>query len=157
MHPNDAGHIRIAGLLAPIISARIGTTASPTPTPTPTPSATPTPTPTPTTSASCAVRYAVTNQWQGGFQGEVTVTNTGTGSIDGWTLTWSFAGGQQLSQAWNATYAQTGATVTVTGASWNASIPAKGSASFGFIAGQPGINSAPTAFNLSGKACAVTS
>ncbi|MEV4532031.1 cellulose-binding domain-containing protein [Streptosporangium sp. NPDC049304] len=103
------------------------------------------------------MRYAVTNQWPGGFQGEVTVTNTGTGSIDGWTLTWSFAGGQQLSQAWNATYAQTGATVAVTGASWNASIPAKGSASFGFIAGQPGINSAPTAFKLSGKACAVTS
>ncbi|MFI2713900.1 cellulose binding domain-containing protein [Micromonospora sp. NPDC018662] len=128
-----------------------------TPTPTPT-GPSPTPTPTPTTSTppptgACQVTYAITSQWPSGFQGDVTIRNTGTTPVNGWTLRWSFANGQQLNQAWGATYAQSGAQVTATNVAYNGSIAPGGTATFGFIASQSGSNTAPTAFTLNDQAC----
>lgn len=108
-----------------------------------------------TGAASCSVTYTVSGQWSGGFQGDVTVHNTGGTTVNGWTLTWSFADGQQISQGWNASFAQAGSTVTATNASWNATIAPGGSASFGFIGSLTGsTNSKPTSFTLNGAACA---
>ena len=45
--------------------------------------------------------------WNGGFQGEVEVT-AGSSAIKGWTVNWTYAGGQQVSSAWNATVASSG-------------------------------------------------
>src|SRR5579875_931215 len=70
-----------------------GTTPTPTPpTPTPTPPMTPTPTP-PSGGSSCHVAYTITNQWQGGFQGAISITNTGSSAINNWSLVWTFANG----------------------------------------------------------------
>lgn len=104
---------------------------------------------------ACAVAYRVANQWQGGFQGEVTIRNTGAAPVSGWALRWSFAGGQTVSQMWNATPSQSGAQATATNVGWNQLIPVGGSASFGFIGTWNGANPAPTAFALNGSACAV--
>ncbi|XVQ90208.1 cellulose binding domain-containing protein [Microbispora siamensis] len=82
-------------------------------------------------------------------------SHTGSAAVGGWRLTWSFPNGQQISQAWNGAYSQSGSTVTVTDAGWNAAIPAGGTAAFGFIAGQSGANGEPTAFALNGTPCAV--
>ncbi|SCG37356.1 cellulose binding domain-containing protein [Micromonospora coxensis] len=71
---------------------------------------------------SCAAAYRVVGQWSGGFQAEVTVTNTGTAPLAGWRLTWSFSNGEKISQAWNATVAQDGSTVTATNATFNANL-----------------------------------
>ncbi|WP_442929865.1 cellulose binding domain-containing protein [Micromonospora sp. WMMC241] len=133
-----------------------GGSGSPTPTPT-----TPTPTPTPTTStpppaASCQVTYAITSQWQDGFQGDVTVRNTGTTPVNGWNLRWSFVNGQQINQAWGATYTQSGTQVTATNAAWNGTVSPGGTVTFGFIASWSGANAKPTAFTLNGQACGVT-
>src|SRR5690349_18326844 len=59
----------------------------------------------------CRVNYAVTNQWQGGFGANVTITNLGD-PVTGWTLIWSYAAGQTVAQAWNATVSQSGAQVS---------------------------------------------
>lgn len=91
----------------------------------------------------------MTSQWQGGFQGDVTITVTG-GTVDGWTLGFAFAGGQQVSQVWNATLAQSGSTVTARDVSWNSHL---GSASFGFLGSWTGSNPVPTSFTLNGTAC----
>ena len=40
----------------------------------------------------CRVDYQITNQWQGGFGANVTVTNLGD-PVNGWALTWSYAAG----------------------------------------------------------------
>ncbi|MBS2966283.1 putative Ig domain-containing protein, partial [Actinocrinis puniceicyclus] len=40
---------------------------------------------------TCQVSY-VKNEWGGGFTANVTVTNTGTSTVNGWTVTWSFPG-----------------------------------------------------------------
>ncbi|MEV4831940.1 cellulose-binding domain-containing protein, partial [Micromonospora sp. NPDC049257] len=133
------------------------TTAPPTtPPPTTAPPTTPPVTTPPAGATGCAVGYSVTGQWQGGFQGEVTIRNTGTAPVDGWTLQWSFADGQRISQAWNASYTQSGGTVRATNADWNGAIAAGATTSFGFLADATGANSRPTGFALNGTACALS-
>jgi endo-1,4-beta-xylanase len=102
------------------------------------------------------VTYKVTNQWSTGFQGDVTVRNDGTASMTGWTLRWSFADGQALTQSWNSAFTQAGAAVTVTNASWNGTLAPAGTAGFGFLANWSGANRVPTGFTLNGTACAVS-
>src|SRR5690349_8375566 len=61
--------------------------------------------------AGCSVNYAVSSQWQGGFGANVSITNLGD-PLTSWTLTWSYAAGQTVTQAWNATLTQSGSAVT---------------------------------------------
>ena len=120
-----------------------GTTTPPTTTPTTTPPATTPPTTTPTTSpttsptvpagASCAASYQVVGQWQGGFQGEVTVRAGGT-AIGGWQVGMTFPAGQTVSQLWGGSATTTGSTSTVRNESWNGALAAGATTTFGFIA-----------------------
>ncbi|MFI7573197.1 cellulose binding domain-containing protein [Micromonospora sp. NPDC049497] len=106
--------------------------------------------------AGCRVDYQVTNQWQGGFGATVAVTNLGD-PVTGWTVTWSWAAGQQVTQAWNATVTQSGAQVTARDVGYNAAIPTNGSTSFGFNGSWTGAsNPAPAGFALNGTACTGT-
>ena len=107
------------------------------------------------TTGACAIAYRVTNEWPGGFQGEVTVRNTGGSAVNGWTLTWSFPADQRITNMWGGTPAQSGSEVSVASAPYTASIPASGSVVVGFTASRTGTNPSPTAFALNGAACAV--
>ncbi|MEU8261145.1 cellulose binding domain-containing protein [Micromonospora sp. NPDC048999] len=101
----------------------------------------------------CAVTYSVGGQWQGGFTGNVTVTNLGD-PISGWTVRWSFGAGQQVTEAWNATVTQSGSSVTATNVSYNAGLPTNGSTSFGFNGTwNNSSNPTPTSFTLNGVTC----
>jgi hypothetical protein len=133
--------------------------STPTPTPMPTltatPTSTPSPTPTVTTGLACSVQYAITNQWPGGFGTSVTITNTGSTAINGWTLTWSFANGQTITQLWSGSYTQSGSAVSVTNVSYNGTIAPGGTTNFGFNGSWNGSNAAPTSFVLNGQTCAI--
>nr|WP_308441780.1 CotH kinase family protein [Micromonospora gifhornensis] len=122
-----------------------GPTTTPPPT-TPPPGPT-TPPPGPTTPApggdACTATYAVTNQWTGGFQAEVRVT-AGSAAIGNWTVTWTFANGQTISQAWNATVTSQGSAVTARNVSYNGTLAAGASTTFGFLGTFAGTNSAPS-------------
>ncbi|SCG75834.1 non-reducing end alpha-L-arabinofuranosidase family hydrolase [Micromonospora coxensis] len=100
----------------------------------------------------CAVNYAVSSQWQGGFGANVTVTNLGD-PVDGWTVAWSYGAGQQVTHAWNATVTQSGAQVTARNVSYNARIATNGTVSFGFNGSWAGSNPTPTGFTLNGTPC----
>jgi chitin-binding protein len=100
--------------------------------------------------AGCAVTYQTASSWSSGFQGTVTVTNNGTAAVHSWTLAWAFTGGQTITQSWNTSLTQSGASVTATSVSYNGGIPAGGSTSFGFL----GSGTAPG--SLSGVTCATT-
>ena len=102
--------------------------------------------------AGCQVTYAVSSQWSGGFGATVNLTNLGD-PLTGWTLTWSYGAGQQITQAWNATVTQNGPQVTARNASWNGSLATNGSASFGFNGSWTGSNPTPTSFALNGIVC----
>ncbi|WP_274531441.1 rhamnogalacturonan lyase family protein [Micromonospora hortensis] len=100
----------------------------------------------------CRVDYQITNQWQGGFGANVTVTNLGD-PVTGWAVTWSYAAGQQVTQAWNAAVTQSGAQVTARNVDHNTAIATNGSASFGFNGSWTGSNPVPGGFTLNGTTC----
>ena len=101
--------------------------------------------------------YTVTNQWPGGFQADVSVRNTSEEAISGWSLDWTFADDQQVSQSWNATVSRSGTTITATNAGWNGVVAVGGSASFGFLGAINGTaNASPTGFTLNGRTCTIT-
>jgi len=106
----------------------------------------------------CRVAYQATN-WGGssGFTANITITNTGTSAVNGWTLAFSFPAGQRVTQpGWGATYTQasSSANVTATNVAYNAGIAAGGSVSIGFNGTYSGSNPAVNAFTLNGSACA---
>jgi hypothetical protein len=105
-----------------------------------------------TGSAGCKVTYTK-NEWQGGLTADVTVANTGTTTINGWTLGFAFPGDTKITSTWNATLTQTGSTVTAKNLSYNATLAPAGTASFGFQGTWSSNDATPTAFTLDGAPC----
>jgi endoglucanase len=101
---------------------------------------------------SCSASYAVTGSWQGGFQGSLTVQNTGD-AWTSWSVTFTFANGQTVTQGWNGRWSQSGPTVTVASESWNGAVATGASVSPGFIGSWNGSNGAPTDFAVNGVRC----
>ncbi|MBO0867439.1 MAG: cellulose binding domain-containing protein [Micromonosporaceae bacterium] len=100
----------------------------------------------------CRVDYAVASQWSTGFTTAVKLTNLGS-PVTGWVLGFDFTAGQQMTQGWNATWAQSGAHITATNASWNGSLGTGGAADIGFYGSWTGANPVPAAFTMNGVVC----
>jgi hypothetical protein len=156
--------------------AAIGThgTRSPSPSPRASPSGTPSRAPTPPpstppqspvvsvapptsatakdTGLACEVKYKNSSEWPGGFVANVTITDTGSSPITGWTLVFSYSAGQRLGSSWNASVSQSGSTVTATS---NNKINAQGAATFGFQGTWQGTDPPPRSYTLNGTSCAV--
>ena len=116
-------------------------------------SATASPAPSGTGNGTCQIAYAKTSEWPGGFTANITITNTGTSTITGWTLKFPFPGDQKITNAWNATTTQTGTTVTATNAGYNATITPAGNTSFGFQGTFTTNDTTPTTVTLNGTTC----
>jgi lysophospholipase L1-like esterase len=181
VHPNASGNQKIAAKWFPPLTAQLNTfltpvpptstpvgktpiptstptktpTPSPTPVKTPTPNPTPSPASTPVTGNACKVAYVVQNQWPGGFTANVTITNTGSTALNGWTLTFPFSdASQRVSQGWDATWTQSGQQVTAINMSWNSSLAAGASIGLGFNGTFSSSNPVPGSFALNGASCA---
>jgi endoglucanase len=102
---------------------------------------------------SCKVSYVKQNDWGSGATVNVTITNTGSSAVNGWTLAFKFGGNQSVTQLWNGFFTQTGQNVSVRNESYNATIAANASVSFGFNISYSGTNTNPTSFSLNGKTC----
>jgi hypothetical protein len=94
--------------------------------------------------SSCAAAYSVTTDWGSGFTASLTITNNGTAAITGWTVTYSYAGNQTLSNGWNGNWTQSGKAVTVTNESYNGSLAAGATTTAGANFNYSGTNAAPT-------------
>lgn len=125
--------------LAVTMSASESSTAAPPPPPPPPP--------------ACAVQFTMQSQWSGGFTAAIAITNLSTSPLSPWSLSWTFASGQRVTQGWDGTYSQSGSQVTVTPASWNESIDPGATLSTGFNGAFRRSNPAPTSFTLNGVAC----
>jgi serine/threonine protein kinase len=121
------------------------------PSPTAPPGASPTPTPAP--ALSCAVHYRISSQWQNGFVADVTIFNTGSAPIQGWTLVFSFSAGQTLSYGWNGHFAQNGGQVRISNDGSDPTIAPGASVTPGFVGSWRWSNPAPASFALNGVAC----
>jgi cellulase/cellobiase CelA1 len=129
------------------------TTTTTTPAPPPPPPTTTTPPPPP--AKACAVAYRITEQWQGGFQANVTVRNTGTAAVNGWSLVWTFSNGESVREMWDASGRQCGSIVSAANTSYNRQIAAGGSVRFGFNGNSRGRPVPPAGFSVNGVKCSV--
>jgi hypothetical protein len=107
------------------------------PPPTSPPPTSPPPTSPPPTSpppaGGCSVTSAVASSWSTGYIADFTVTNGGSAPISSWAAGFSFAGSQRVSNFWNSvvTQAAGSAQVNIVNQSFNGTIPAGGSTTFG--------------------------
>ncbi len=108
-----------------------------------------------TPSSTCHVTYTINSEWAGAFNASVTIYNKSTTALNYWTLTWNFANGQTVTQAWGGSETQSGAAVTVLNDGIYGPIPAGGSYSgLGFNGTWNNtINTAPASFALNGTVC----
>ena len=102
---------------------------------------------------TCKVAYSTQSQWGGGFVAGVTITNTGTSAITGWTLKFTFPGDQKITNAWNGQESQSAENVTITNESYNATIAPGANTSLGFQGTWTNSDAVPTAFAVNGTAC----
>jgi cellulose 1,4-beta-cellobiosidase len=103
--------------------------------------------------SGCTAKYTIANQWQGGFQASVDITNLGD-AITSWNIGWDFGNASQtISQIWNASQTQAAMHVTATNLSYNGAVATNATASFGFTGNWSGSNPAGVNFTLNGTAC----
>jgi aryl-phospho-beta-D-glucosidase BglC (GH1 family) len=89
------------------------------------------------------------SDWGSGFTGNITITNQGATAINGWTLQFDFAGA--ISQVWNGVIvSQTGNHYVIGNASYNATIAAGQSVTFGFNATPGNVTAGPANYILNG-------
>jgi poly(3-hydroxybutyrate) depolymerase len=97
-----------------------------------------------TPTGACTATWRAVNSWPGGFQAEVTVSNTGPAATTGWKVSWPLASGQSISQVWNGVATTNGGTATVTNAAYNGALAPGSGTSFGVIvSGTAGTAPAP--------------
>lgn len=89
---------------------------------------------TPPTAGDCSAAVRVVNDWGSGWQADVDIT-AGSQALAGWTLTWTWPGGQSISSSWNAQVTTSGSTVTAGDVGWNGAVAADQTrtAAWGFI------------------------
>lgn len=77
--------------------------------------------------------FAVTNAWNNGFQGAVTVHNEGAATVSGWEFELKIS--NEITQIWNAEIvSRTSSGYIIHNAAWNGGIAGDGEISFGFLA-----------------------
>ena len=124
IHPNAAGYSKMATTWYNALKAVPGSIGGDDPQP-------------PTGEGPCTATPKVVGHWNGGFQGEVTVANTGTAAFAGWTAKFTLPGGQSITQIWGGTATGTGS-VTVKNVAYNGALGAGASTTFGFLVSGPG-------------------
>jgi poly(hydroxyalkanoate) depolymerase family esterase len=94
-----------------------------------------------TPGGGCSVAATVQTQWQTGYVIEpARVTNTGTATINGWTVTFTLPAGHTVTGSWNTVLTVNGQAVTARNASHNGTVAAGGNTAFGFQVSRPNGN-----------------
>ncbi|MER7002175.1 cellulose binding domain-containing protein [Dactylosporangium sp. NPDC000555] len=107
----------------------------------------------PATTHTCKVTYVKISEWNPGFVAAVTITNTGSSPLGGWSLRFEYPAGQKVTSYWNAAVTQSGP-VVVAGAEGNSRAIAPGASfTFGVQGTWQGSNPNPAAFALNGAPC----
>jgi O-glycosyl hydrolase len=136
---------------SPSSSPSVSPSASPSASPSSSPSASPS-----TGGATCNVSYVKASEWPGGFVANVTLTNTGTSAINGWTLKFTYPGDQKVTNGWSAAVTQSGETVTATNVSYDGTISPGSNVTVGWQGTWTSSDASPTAFTLNGAACSTS-
>lgn len=131
-----------------------GSTPPSSTTPPTTPPSSPPVTSPPAGSGACSVTDTISS-WNTGFTSNLTIKNTGTAAINGWSLGFTLPSGQTITSGWSATYTPSSGAVTATNVSYNGALAPGASTTLGFQATYTSSAAAPTAFTLNGQPCTV--
>ncbi|WP_406335955.1 cellulose binding domain-containing protein [Streptomyces sp. NBC_00203] len=104
---------------------------------------------------TCRVTNTV-SAWNTGLTSNITIANTGTTPIDGWSLAFTLPAGQTITSGWNAGYLPASGQVTARNVAHNATVAPGASVDIGFQATHTGNAAPPSSYTLNGTACAVT-
>jgi endoglucanase len=85
--------------------------------------------------AGCS--YTIDKQWNTGFNATITITNTGSTAINGWSVNWSYSGNNRVSRTWNAILSGSNP-YSARNESYNSTIAAGSSVSFGMSGSKSG-------------------
>jgi glucuronoarabinoxylan endo-1,4-beta-xylanase len=130
--------------------------ASPSVTASASPSLSPSASSSPSGGGATGPRLAYTmSTWNNGFTAAITITNTGTTTINGWTLTFTLPAGQSITSGWNATFSPASGQVSARNLSYNGTLAPGASVDLGFQATHTGNTAKPSAFTLNGIPCTV--
>ncbi|WP_407638963.1 cellulose binding domain-containing protein [Actinacidiphila yeochonensis] len=88
---------------------------------------------TPPVGTSCSARFSVTNSWNGGYQGQVTVANSGTVPLLGWMVMWSEPAGNTFASSWSANFSTMDGQQMAENLDWNGSLAVGASTTFGYV------------------------
>ncbi|MFJ3931685.1 glycosyl hydrolase family 18 protein [Streptomyces sp. NPDC090029] len=99
---------------------------------------------------SATATYTKTSDWGSGFGGSWTVKNTGTTTINTWTVEWDFPSGTKVTSAWDATVTNSANHWTAKNVGWNGTLAPGASVSFGFNGSGSGD---PSNCKLNGASC----
>lgn len=83
------------------------------------------------------------NNWGSGYQLEVTITNSGSTTVNGWNLTLTFSENPLRTGGWNANITGSGNLVTASNVNWNGTLAPGQSVSFGLQGNHDGSFVAP--------------
>ncbi|HVX61702.1 MAG TPA: cellulose binding domain-containing protein [Pirellulales bacterium] len=99
--------------------------------------------------ANVAADYAVVNDWNSGFQAELSLANQQSTGVQGWQLEFDMA--RNITSIWNAKIvSHTGDHYVIAGAAWDRNLGAHSALSFGFVASGSGVGSNPQNYLLNG-------
>ncbi|GHF91449.1 endo-1,4-beta-xylanase [Streptomyces griseosporeus] len=93
--------------------------------------------------AACTATYTTAESWSGGFNGKVTIT-AGSSAISAWSTTVTVTSPQKVTATWNGTpsFDSSGNVMTMK-SSWNGSLAAGASTTFGFTVTTNGTTTPP--------------
>jgi lysophospholipase L1-like esterase len=122
VHPNAGGYSKMATTWYDALQSVPGSIGDPTEPP--------------PTGGACTATPRLINSWQGGYQAEITVRNTTTAALNGWTVAMTLPTGQSITNIWDAV--TTASPGTVKNAPYNGSVASTATTTFGFVASGPG-------------------
>ncbi|MDQ1654279.1 MAG: chitinase [Cryptosporangiaceae bacterium] len=93
--------------------------------------------------------FTKVSDWGSGWEGKYTI-NAGDSAITSWKLEFDLPAGTSVSSYWDALETKSGTHYTFTNTSWNGSVAANGSVSFGLLGAGPG---SPANCTVNGAAC----
>ncbi|MEU8237394.1 cellulose binding domain-containing protein [Actinoplanes missouriensis] len=105
----------------------------------------------PGSSGALTAAFAKDSDWGSGYQAHYTITNGTGAAVNGWELTFGLPATAKVGSFWDTALTGSGAVKTARNASWNGTIPAGSTVSFGFVVAGSG---APVSCTINGASCA---
>jgi acetylxylan esterase len=112
------------------------------------------PTSPPPPPGACRVSDQV-NAWNTGLNSNITITSTGSSTINSRSQVFTLPSGQTITSGRNAAYTPSSGQITARSMSYDALIPSGASTTIGFQATHTGDSGRPASFTLNGAMCTV--